>query len=125
MEAEQARGLSNRRGRARAPEAPVNGEAEHHEAPARATRAPAPALQAESKPVHTRRATPADERTHFTFSIELPIEWQGPLKRRSIDEQERGAFHCGGRENDAQALLRHMVREYCEEIVEESRKRHA
>lgn len=68
----------------------------------------------------TRRHVPASEKTHFTLVVELPIAWIGPLKWKSIMEQRKGAFHTSGRENDAQALLRHIVREYCESVLEES-----
>lgn len=114
METETAREVGNRgRGRARgevighARTSPM--EHEDHE------NGQAPSAPAKK----TRRHIPASEKTHFSFTIELPIGWMGPLKWRSIQEQRKGTFTTGSRENDAQALLRHVVRSFCEEVVEE------
>lgn len=68
----------------------------------------------------TRKVKPASERTHFSFIIELPMSVIGPLKYASIKAQRRGDFQAGMRENDAQALLRHKLREFVQEVMDEA-----
>lgn len=123
MENTEARNVANKRPRAGANQrasvgqartAPIEQEDEITDG------APAHQLaHRDEAPKHTRTFKTTAERTHFTFSIELPLEWQGALKWASIKAQRRGEFTIGGRENDAQALLRHRVRQMCEEIISE------
>lgn len=120
METETARNMVNRRGRAGARNSALAAEVEHESGPNEVEQPRATF----SKP-KTRNVRPVEQRTHFSFSIDLPVEWQGALKRHSIDEQEEGTFIAGSRESDVNALLRHVVKDYCEGVVRASEERRA
>lgn len=132
METTEARAVAGR-GRNRAGAAAERGEPISHARTApiengHTDRAADPRHERHPEP-ETKKRTRTDkkpeDRTHFSFAIELPIEWLGALKLHSIHEQASGAFNANPRENDAMALLRHVVKSYCEEVIEHAETRRA